>query len=252
MHSWNTFNARTNHGQTWTHKIHHGLDLGEATTFPLIVYYVFFSWSPHPNGILSWDSQVGVSKFSQLGLPWLCKPITLHVDLRLKWGLKQSCSLHWEISNNMSHATCTRGNQDDSWLLMVGNQIVNLTPGPSFGHNLCLRCPNGSWELILDIYILRGFQWYKELFNPLSFDPYNHSLKIWESIRTPTPKVEALLEVRRFIPAHFPTLPGACGMTPRLHSWLTTLQALIFVVSPKLGLWQLSFMALWSHHHEAF
>jgi hypothetical protein len=27
-----------NHGQTRTHKIHHGLDLGEATTFPLIVF----------------------------------------------------------------------------------------------------------------------------------------------------------------------------------------------------------------------
>jgi hypothetical protein len=33
--------ARTNHKQTWTHKIHHGLDLGEATTFPLIVYFLF-------------------------------------------------------------------------------------------------------------------------------------------------------------------------------------------------------------------
>ncbi len=25
---------------TWTHKIHHGLDSGEATTFPYIVYFV--------------------------------------------------------------------------------------------------------------------------------------------------------------------------------------------------------------------
>ncbi len=38
MHSWSTFGARTNHGQTQTHKTHHGPDLGEATTFPLIVY----------------------------------------------------------------------------------------------------------------------------------------------------------------------------------------------------------------------
>jgi hypothetical protein len=30
----------------------------------------------------------------------------------------------------MSHATWTRGNQGDSWLLMVGSQIANLTPGP--------------------------------------------------------------------------------------------------------------------------
>jgi hypothetical protein len=27
-------------GQTRTHKTHHGPDLGEATTFPLIVYFV--------------------------------------------------------------------------------------------------------------------------------------------------------------------------------------------------------------------
>jgi len=40
VHSWSTFGAKTSHGQTWTHKIHHGLNLGEATTFPLIVYFV--------------------------------------------------------------------------------------------------------------------------------------------------------------------------------------------------------------------
>ncbi len=40
MHSWSTFRARISHGQTRIHKTHHNLDLGEATTFPLIVYYV--------------------------------------------------------------------------------------------------------------------------------------------------------------------------------------------------------------------
>jgi hypothetical protein len=38
VHSLNAFGARTNHGQAWTHKTHHGPDLGEATTFPLIKY----------------------------------------------------------------------------------------------------------------------------------------------------------------------------------------------------------------------
>jgi hypothetical protein len=37
MHSWNIFGAQTSHEHTWTHKTHHGLDLKEATTFPL--YY---------------------------------------------------------------------------------------------------------------------------------------------------------------------------------------------------------------------
>jgi hypothetical protein len=40
MHSWNIFGAKTNYEQTRTRKIHHGPDLGEATTFPLIVYFV--------------------------------------------------------------------------------------------------------------------------------------------------------------------------------------------------------------------
>jgi hypothetical protein len=65
---------------------------------------------------------------------------------------------------------------------MVGSQIGNLTLDLSFGHNLCFRCSNGSYEPILDIYISRDFQWYKECFNTLSFDPCNYSLKIWESI----------------------------------------------------------------------
>jgi hypothetical protein len=40
MHNWSIFGARTNHEQTHIHNIHHGLDLGEVTTFPLIVFYV--------------------------------------------------------------------------------------------------------------------------------------------------------------------------------------------------------------------
>jgi hypothetical protein len=99
----------------------------------------------------------------------------------------------------MLHATCTQGNRGDSWFLMVKSQIVNLTFGPSFDHNLCFRCSNGSCEPISDIYIPRAFQWYIKCFNPISFDPCNRSLKIWESIGTPTPKVGAHLGVWRFI-----------------------------------------------------
>jgi len=36
----NIFGVRMNHGQSRIHKIHHGLDLGEATTFPIMVYFV--------------------------------------------------------------------------------------------------------------------------------------------------------------------------------------------------------------------
>ncbi len=119
---------------------------------------------------------------------------------------------------------------------MAGSQIANLTPDPSFGHNLCFRCPNGSCKPILDIYVVRAFQWYKELLNPLGFNLCDHSLKIWKSIGTPTPKVETPLEVWGFIPSHFLTLLGACGVTPKLLSWPTTLQALVLVASLRLRL----------------
>ncbi len=153
------------------------------------------------------------------------------------WGLKQSYSFRWELFNIMLHATCTWRNWGESWLLIVGGQIANLIFGPSFGHNLCFRSPNGSCKPILDIYVLRSFQWYKELFNPLSFDPYNRYLKIWKSTRTLIPKMEAPLEVWGFIPSHFPTFPRACGVTPELPFWPATLQAFALVASPRLGLW---------------
>jgi hypothetical protein len=83
---------------------------------------------PHPNGFLSQDSQVGILKFPQLGLPQLWGHITLHADLRLQWGLKQSYSPSWQFSNNMLHTACTRRNQIDSWRLVAGSQTANLIP----------------------------------------------------------------------------------------------------------------------------
>ncbi len=118
---------------------------------------------------------------------------------------------------------------------MVGSQIGTLNPDLSFGYNLCLKYSNGTCEPILDIYVSRAFQWYKELFNPMSFDPYNLSLKIWKSIGTPTPKVGTQLGMCGFIPSHPPTLSGAQNVTFKLHFWPTPLQALALVVSPRLG-----------------
>jgi hypothetical protein len=65
---------------------------------------------------------------------------------------------------------------------VVGSQIGNLTPSPSFGHNLCFRCPNGSCEPISDIYAPRVFQQCKECLHLMSFNPCNRPLKIQESI----------------------------------------------------------------------
>jgi len=159
-----------------------------------------------------------VMKFPQLGLSQFWGPITLCANLRLIWHLKQSCSPRRELSNGMFHVTFTQGNRDDSWLLVVESQIANLIFSLSFGHNLCFKCPNESCESILDIYVLRSFQWYKELFNPLGFDPCNYSLRIRESTWTPTPKVGVDLGMWRFIPSHTPTLLEAWDVTLGLPS----------------------------------
>jgi hypothetical protein len=159
---------------------------------------------------------VGIPKLSKLGLLRFWGFITLCANLLLKWGLNQSYSRRWKLSNGMSHATCTQGNWGDFWLLVVGSQIVNLTIDPSFGHNLCFKCPNGSCNPILDIYVLITFQWYENLFEPLSFDPYNHSLNIWESTKTPTPNMGVHLGVWRFFPLTLFCTPG--GMRMRLLS----------------------------------
>jgi hypothetical protein len=135
----------------------------------------------------------------------------------------------------MSHAIYTYGNWVDSWLLMVRSQIANLTPGPSFSHNLCFRCPNDQCEPILNIYVPRAFQWYKELLKPLNFDFCYCPLKIWESTGTPTPKMELPWGVRvhSLTPSH---TPGSMLCDSRLPFWPVTLQTLALVASPRLQL----------------
>ncbi len=119
---------------------------------------------------------------------------------------------------------------------MVRSQIGTLIVAPSFGHNLCFKYPNGSCKPILNIYVSRNFELYNKLFNPMSFNPWNMSLKIPKSIETLTLKVGVHLGMWGFIPSHFPTLPGAWNVTPRLHSWPAPLQALALVMSPRWGL----------------
>jgi hypothetical protein len=143
---------------------------------------------------------MGVSKLPKLGLPQLWGPIILCVDLRLQWSLKQSCSSHQKLFNGMLHTICTQGNQIDSQILMVGSQIANLTINLSFGHNLCFRCPNGSCEPILDIYVSIVFQWYKKIFKLMGVDPCNRPLKIRKSIATPTLKWEFIWECESSFP----------------------------------------------------
>jgi hypothetical protein len=191
---------------------------------------------PHPNGFLSRDSQVGVPKLQQLGLSQLWGRITSCADLRLQCGLKQSCSPRWDFSNSMLHVACTQGNRVDSRLLVVGSQIVNLTPSLSFAHNLCFKCPNEQCEPILDIYTSISFQWYKELLKARSFNPCNGALKIRESFRDSNSQHGSSLGSVRV--HHTLCTPGSMWSAPWSPSWPATLQPVALVVSPRLGLRQ--------------
>jgi hypothetical protein len=73
MCSLNTFGARMNHGQTWTHKTHHDLEMGEATTFPLIIFFV---------PIHGASTQMSFyPRIPKLGFLQFWKPITLYENL---------------------------------------------------------------------------------------------------------------------------------------------------------------------------
>jgi hypothetical protein len=185
---------------------------------------------------LSWDSRVGVPKLRQMGLPRLWSLIILQADLKLQYSLKQSCISCRELSNGMSHALCSQVNWVDSRLFLVGSQTGNLTPDPSFGHNLCFRYPNEQCEPILDIYVPRDFQWYKKHHKPLNFDPWNHSLKFWKSTGTPFPKVGVALGMWGYTPSYSLTLsytPGSMWGDSQAFSWPTPLQALCLGREPK-------------------
>jgi hypothetical protein len=144
-----------------------------------------------------------VPKFPHMGLSQLWGCITLHENLQLWWGMKQSCSPCRELSNGMSHALCTRRNQVHSWLLVIGSQTINLTLDLYFDHNLCFRCPNGWCKIFLNIYISIVFQWYKTD----EFWPLQSRFEDSGVHGTPTPTMGVHLGVWGFIPSH------------SLHSW---------------------------------
>jgi hypothetical protein len=76
----------------------------------------------HPNGSFSWDSQGGVLKLSQVGVPGLWEFISPDCNFRLERGLNQNCSSLQELSNSMLHSFWIRQEEVDSRLLVVKNQ----------------------------------------------------------------------------------------------------------------------------------
>ncbi len=150
---------------------------------PYSILYVF-PRHLHPNGFLSRDSQEGVPKLSQFALLGLWEVITPNSDLRLGWGLKQTCISPQELSK--LYSTCTHWDQVDSQLLVVRSQTANLTPDLFFNHNLCFKCLNGSCKAILDIYTSKPLQRYKEHVNAKCFDPCNQALNFLKTWMTPS------------------------------------------------------------------
>jgi hypothetical protein len=92
------------------------------------------------------------------GVPRLWELITLDCGVRSQRGLNQTCSPRRDLSNYVSHSRFGGREDVDSRLLVVRSQTANLTPGPSFAHNLGYRCPNGQYEAIFYIYASRPFQ----------------------------------------------------------------------------------------------
>ncbi len=121
------------------------------------------------------------------GVPGLWELITPDCGVWSQRGLNQTCSPRSDLSNDVSHSWFGGREEVDSQLLVVGSQIANLTPGPSFAHNLGYRCPNGQCEAIFYIYASRLFQWHQEHLNASCFGPCCRALNIRESRRTPNP-----------------------------------------------------------------
>jgi hypothetical protein len=235
MHNWNTFGARMNHGQLGFTRLIIAWTWGKSLPSPYSIFDAF-SQGPHPNGFLSQDFQVEVPKLPKLGFLQLWGLITLCGDLRLGWSLKQSYSLCRKLSNGISHATCTKGNQGDSQLLMVRSQIANLTPSLSFGHNLCFKCPNGSCKPVLDIYVSIAFQWYEELFEPLCFDPCNHFWTFGSPPGLQLPTWEFTLECEGSFPHTLLHSQGHENATLRLNLGSHPCKPFVLVANRRLGL----------------
>jgi hypothetical protein len=182
--------VRTSHGQPWTHLTHHSPDSGEATTFPHIVFS-----TARGRGYIQMTHFVGTPKLESrncletvpVGVSGLWELITLDCRVRLQQGLNQSCSPCRDLFNSILYAQIGCQEEVDSWLLVVESQNANLTPGPSFAHNLGWRCLNNQCKVILDIYVSRPFQWHQQHLNVRCFGPFCRTLNIRESQRTPSP-----------------------------------------------------------------
>jgi hypothetical protein len=157
---------------TLTHKIHHGPDSGEAITFPHIVFSAARSGGYIQMAQILETPEMESRNYPEsvlVGAPWLWELITPDCRVQSRRGFNQSCSPCRDLFNVVLHSQFGCQKEVDFWLLVVGSQTANLTPDPSFAHNLGCRCPNGQCEAIFDIYVSRTFQWHQEHLNARLF-----------------------------------------------------------------------------------
>jgi len=138
-------------------------NLGEATTFPHIVFSVprfgdYIQMALFP-GTPKLESR-NCPEIVPVRVPGLWELITPDCKVWSQRGLNQTCRPRRHLFNDVSHSQFAGWEEVDSRLLVVGSQIASLTLGPSFAHNLGDRCPNGQCEAIFDIYASRPLQWH--------------------------------------------------------------------------------------------
>jgi hypothetical protein len=137
---------------------HHGLNSGGVTTILPIVFFTLLRHAHTQVVVCPGTPKVESRNCPDFGLLGLWDIVTSRPNLRSGRGLNQTCSPLRELSNAVLHSPRARRERVDSRLLVVGSQIVSLTPGPSFAHNLGCRCPNDQCKAISDIYTSRPFQ----------------------------------------------------------------------------------------------
>ncbi len=88
MHSWSIFATHMSYMHTWTHKIHHGLNLGKVTTFSHIVFFVIRHKDYIQMSFCPKTPKLKILKFPKLNFLAFWRVIIFYVDLQLKQGLK--------------------------------------------------------------------------------------------------------------------------------------------------------------------
>jgi hypothetical protein len=133
VHNWSTFGVRMSHRQIRIHKTHHGPDLGEATTFPLIVYSMLFheahiqmAFCP---GTPKWKSRNCQSRTTRNFVFCNLSYATKKSHMQLFWSCMQHVQLH------ATFFSCIRQVTKDKISISVGTPT---TLGP---HNFMCRPP---------------------------------------------------------------------------------------------------------------